>query len=836
MQNEHVNGTDREVRLDEAVAAYLREAEAGRPPDPAAFLAAHPGLEDDLRRFLAAEQRFGRWAAPLRAAALAGPDGPAPARPGRLGDFELVREVGRGGMGAVYEARQTSLNRRVALKVLPFAATLDPRQLQRFKNEAQAAAALHHTNIVPVHYVGCERGVHFYAMQFIDGRSLAELLRELRRPDAGPQAKPPEPAAGDPTTAYAPGPDAHGPAAADTPAAAALSTAHASGSPGYFREVARLGVQAAEALEHAHQLGVVHRDVKPANLLVDGRGNLWVTDFGLAQLSTGESLTLTGDLVGTLRYMSPEQALAKRVAVDHRTDVYSLGATLYELLTLKPAFTGNDRQDLLRQIAFEEPVAPRKVRKGVPAELETIVLKAMEKNPADRYATAQECADDLRRFLDDRPVLARRPTPAQRLRKWCRRHPAAVRSAAVVLALLAAVAGWLAHDRSARLAVAAAASREADERLGEGNVPEALSAAKRAEGLLAGCLAAAAARNQAAVFRTDVELLGRLAEVRLLRTAVKDGALDDAATETGYAEVFQSYGVGPEQLAQPCTAERLRTRPIRQQLAAALLDWAVLREKVRPGDGRSWREMVALAQAIDPDPWRERFRDAVERADLPALKRMAASDEVRALRPVTLALMGSILRWMGAFAEAVELLQAAQKRNPGDFWVNFELASSSEMLTPPPPGTCHPLLHGGGGVEAGKPGCSHQPGGGPPGQRGVGRGHHRVPRGSPPQARLLRGALQPGNRPAGQRGRGWRHRRGPACPPPQARRPRRPLQSRFCAEESGAVRRGPGILPARAPTGLQGPGLALPYRPVSPRLRTPGGAGPQIAGVARRRG
>jgi serine/threonine protein kinase len=432
-----------DVCLARALEEYRERLEAGAAPDRAAFLARHPDIAAELAECLSGLEFVHAVAPALSGDAGANADaGFEPGQP--LGDFRLLREVGRGGMGVVYEAEQLSLGRRVALKVLPFAATMDPRQLQRFHNEARAAAALHHTNIVPVHGVGYERGVHFYAMQFIDGQSLAAFLEAER---GGPRA-----GSDQPTT----GPGEAAPPSAATDVQAAGSTARAPQSPGYFRRVVEWGIQAAEALDHAHQMGIIHRDVKPANLMLDAAGRLWVTDFGLAQIQTDTHLTMSGDLVGTLRYMSPEQALARRVIIDHRTDVYSLGATLYELLALRPVFEGEDRQELLRQIAFEEPKPPRRINKAIPAELDTIVCKALQKNPADRYATAQELADDLRRWREDRPIQARRPSLVERARKWAARHTALVRAAlalAVLTAILAVVSAllvWEAKEETER--------------------------------------------------------------------------------------------------------------------------------------------------------------------------------------------------------------------------------------------------------------------------------------------------------------------------------------------------------------------------------------------------
>ncbi len=410
----------------QALREYVSALEAGRQPNRQEFLAQHRDLGDALVECLDGLEFLHRaapqWQESPPALAIASVEPPAAIQQAApLGDFRLLREIGRGGMGVVYEAEQLSLGRRVALKILPLAATLDPKQLQRFKHEAQAAAHLHHTNIVPVFAVGCERGVHFYAMQFIEGQTLAEVIEELRRKNEECRGSANEcPSTFDLLSSFDPGPS---------------SVAR---RPTFFQVVAQLGVQAAEALEHAHGLGVVHRDIKPANLLVDGRGHLWITDFGLARFQNDPGLTLSGDLVGTLRYMSPEQALAKRGLVDHRSDIYSLGVTLYEFLTLQVVLDGRDREEVLQQLVWEEPRPPRRWNAALPRELETIVLKAMEKIPESRYATAQELADDLRRFLEDKPIRARRPTLRDRAIKWARRHKSAV--AAAVVVLLVAVA------------------------------------------------------------------------------------------------------------------------------------------------------------------------------------------------------------------------------------------------------------------------------------------------------------------------------------------------------------------------------------------------------------
>ena len=366
----------------------------------------------------------------------------------QLGDFRLIRELGRGGMGMVYEAEQLSMGRRVALKVLPFAALAQDKSLQRFRNEVRAAAALDHPHIVAIYSVGEERGVHYYAMQLVRGQSLADMISQLRKARVSDESEGTDPLSNssDEKTIAADSDRLRSRAALNVGASPAtkhfdqarISTAvdsrHAAE---LWSTAARLGIQAAEALQHAHDLGVLHRDIKPSNLMLDVDGKLYVTDFGLARIESDAGMTLTGDILGTLRYMAPEQALANRTIIDHRADVYSLGATVYELIALRPAFGETDRAQLLKQIAFEEPRAPRKIDRRIPAELETIVLKAMAKQPEDRYQSAQRLADDLRAFLEDRPIRAKPPSLVNRLAKWSRRHRALLAWTTLVLVVLA---------------------------------------------------------------------------------------------------------------------------------------------------------------------------------------------------------------------------------------------------------------------------------------------------------------------------------------------------------------------------------------------------------------
>src|SRR5262245_46397566 len=417
-------------------------------------------------------------------------------------------------MGVVYEAEQVSLGRRVALKVLPRQVSSDLKTLARFRREARSAAQLHHTNIVPVFEVGKEGEVSYYAMQFIQGQGLDTVIDELWRlkerahpsgPNQGSERPDPPIPAG--PTAAAPsqsrpvsrmahslltgrfvpetpeGPGEGEAAGADREATAALSdrrdpdeigappsgeNSPAAGSsrpssvvlPGgsplsavesrrrpFFRSAAHIGRQVGAGLAYAHARGIVHRDIKPSNLLLDTQGVVWITDFGLAKASD-DRLTQTGDILGTIRYMAPERF---RGQGDARADIYALGLTLYELLTLRPAFDSPDRLQLIERIKTEEPPRPRSLDGRIPRDLETIVLKAIEKDPQGRYPSANALAEDLRRFLHGEPIRARRVGALERAWIWAKRRPAAAAlllvSTVAALALVGAGVSWVYKTR-----------------------------------------------------------------------------------------------------------------------------------------------------------------------------------------------------------------------------------------------------------------------------------------------------------------------------------------------------------------------------------------------------
>jgi hypothetical protein len=312
--------------------------------------------------------------------------------PRSFGDYELLEEVARGGMGIVYRARQVSLDRIVAVKMLLFGPLSSPEFVKRFRAEASTAASLQHPNIVAIHEVGVHQAQQYFAMDFVEGPSLAKLL-------------------------------AYGP----LPAKRAAS---------YLKTIA-------EAIHYAHERGVLHRDLKPSNVLIDANDQPHVTDFGLARRLEGDSeLTMTGQVLGSPNYMPPEQAVGRRGKVSRRSDVYSLGAMLYHLLTGRPPFVGEALTDTLEQVLDAEPVSPRVLNPSVPRDLETICLKCLEKEPDKRYATAQALVDELSRFLERQPIQARPVTRPERIWRWCRRKPAlATTLAATMLLLLALLIG-----------------------------------------------------------------------------------------------------------------------------------------------------------------------------------------------------------------------------------------------------------------------------------------------------------------------------------------------------------------------------------------------------------
>ena len=549
--------------LDRIAEEFAERFRRGERPALKEYTDRYPDLADDIRELFPALVKVERAEGVLQDAAETGNSHAAHPNLREIGDYRILREIGRGGMGVVYEAEQISLGRRVALKVLPRQASSDRMIRERFRREARAAAKLHHTNIVPVHEVGQDGDLRFYAMQFIQGQGLDLVIAELRklRDRAVPESKfraaldgrslrsggerfrsavdvralgnevevsavlqsvlsgrfdpggrVPEPvggprsimgmalaeglastigtglvrraAAGNPalertefdseSAGDSSGPDRiHPPAPGLSRSASLLSSSTVlpggtklssmeSGRRALFRSLAHIGRQVALGLAYAHARGIVHRDIKPSNLLLDAEGVVWITDFGLAK-GDDDGLTQSGDILGTLRYMAPERF---RGEGDARADIYALGLTLYELLTLRSGFDSADRLKMIEEIKTKEPHRPRAIDARIPRDLETIVLKAIEKEPKARYQSAEAMGEDLRRFLADEPIRARQTSAAERYWRWARRNPMIAVLGGVlsgVLVLGTAVSTYFAIAANRNAAEAMANARGFDE-------------------------------------------------------------------------------------------------------------------------------------------------------------------------------------------------------------------------------------------------------------------------------------------------------------------------------------------------------------------------------------
>ena len=369
-----VEGSIREQQLEVVIADYIRSCESGTLPDRGEILQRHPELATELRDFFGQHDRMNRIAEPIRCF---GDDLSQALGPGQklsyVGNYELLEEIARGGMGVIYKARQTTLGRIVAVKMIVAGRLATEEDVQRFLVEAKAVAGLQHPNIVAIHEVGQHEGWHYFSMDYVEGRDLAKILWENVLP--------------------------------------------AKQAAGYVRQMA-------EAIHYAHQQGTLHRDLKPSNILIDEHDQVRITDFGLAMRVEGDSdLTRTGQILGTPSYMPPEQAQGKRSLIGPGSDVYSLGAILYECLTGRAPFRADSVMKTIDQVIHVEAASPRLLNPGVPRDLETSCLKCLQKDPHRRYGTAQLLADDLQRFLDDRPILARPVGTIERTRRWCRRNP-----------------------------------------------------------------------------------------------------------------------------------------------------------------------------------------------------------------------------------------------------------------------------------------------------------------------------------------------------------------------------------------------------------------------------
>jgi tetratricopeptide (TPR) repeat protein/serine/threonine protein kinase len=661
-------------RLESLFVATLQKP----PADRAAFLdqacADDPALRERVEALVRAEAAAGSF---LESAA------PGPAvtveeqavgeRPGTtIGPYKLIEQIGEGGMGTVWMAQQTEpVKRLVAIKLIK--SGMDSRQvIARFEAERQALALMDHANIARVLDAGTTTtGRPFVVMDLVKGVPITRYCDEHHL----------------------------------TP-----------------RQRLELFIPVCQAVQHAHQKGIIHRDLKPSNVLValyDGKPVPKVIDFGVAkaagqQLTEKTLVTGFGAIVGTLEYMSPEQAEINQLDIDTRSDIYSLGVLLYELLTGTTPFTKKDLEkagmlEMLRVIREQEPAKPStklstaeglptlaanrgtepaKLTKLVRGELDWIVMKALEKDRSRRYETANGFAMDLHRYLADQPVLACPPSAGYRLRKFARRNKRGLAVAALVLfllVLLGSVIGWAVRDRAARQSRTGAKAdlilAEVEQLEKEQKWPEALVAARRAEAAVTGGEADAATTQRVREWLKDLELIDRLEQIRMERAT----DANSQRTDWEYTRAFRDYGVDVEALAVEVSIERLKARPLLAvPLAAALDDRVRLLHPVSKRDSAGRKRLVAVARGIDPEPLRDRLRSTWMQPVSPQLqdelRRLAESIDIRAHHPTTLLSLARTLRQVELTDSSMRILRDAQFAYPGDFWLNIELGLALSML------------------------------------------------------------------------------------------------------------------------------------------------------------